>query len=612
MLGMKLIGVKQKIKDYLRVLREINSNTLRTAKITWNERKGSIIILLALVLAAAVLPFAQSGLSGLLINELIKNIAIGSIQYPLLVLVAAVVAIGFVFPFLRSFQDYIGFSFYLFIEEKFEFILLKKRGDMDIAVHEDPKMNDLLNKIKENGIWRVRNFIDRQFFIFQNVIEVAVASAVLIMSQWWILAIIFIGTLPELITEIRYGQKVWGIHTGRAELRRKYWGLQSHFLSLSSLIELKIFQNVGRFLFLVKELFRDFQNEQKINEKKRLLSVVVSLFFSQGVLAFATVWFVLDVIHGRLQVGTLTFILASIVGLRESFSSLFMNLGRQYQDNLFVSDVFKLLDVQPVLKKPKEGVALSLDKTPEIIFDNITFAYPGTGKNILKDFSLKISPGEKVALVGVNGAGKTTLIKLLCRFYDPDKGRVLVGGYDLRNIDIESWYHQLGIIFQDYSNYHFIVKEAIAVGRTGVDDSLEKIKEAAKASEADIFIEEWEKGYEQMLGKNFTEGVEPSIGQWQKLALARTFYRDPRILVLDEPTSSIDAEAEAKIFDQLESLPKDRTVILISHRFSTVRHSDKIAVMENGIVKELGSHEELLKLNGTYARLFSLQAKGYR
>ena len=329
-------------------------------------------------------------------------------------------------------------------------------------------------------------------------------------------------------------------------------------------------------------------------------------------IAFAIVYFVLQVVKGNLLIGTLTFILASIGDLRQSLSGLFSNLGRQYQDSLFVTDIFRFLSLKPIIKKPEKGIVLDSKQTPEIAFEHVTFSYPGTKKTVLKDFSLKIAPGEKIALVGVNGAGKTTFVKLLCRFYDPDGGKITIDGHDLKEIDLESWYNQLGAIFQDYARYHFIVKEAIAVGRTGVASSLEKVKEAAKASEADTFIEEWEKKYDQMLGKEFTEGTEPSIGQWQKLALARTFYRDPRILILDEPTSSIDAEAEAKIFEKLELLPKDRTVILISHRFSTVRQADKIGVVEEGGLKELGTHEDLLKLNGTYANLFTLQAKGYK
>mgnify|MGYP001595244096 CR=1 FL=1 len=415
-----------------------------------------------------------------------------------------------------------------------------------------------------------------------------------------------------MITEIKYGRQVWGIHAGRAETRRKYWELQSHFNILPSLIELKLFQNIPHFFSAIKELFHNFQMEEKKNEKKKLLSQLLVLCFSQLVIAFAIAYFTLRVVKGSLPIGTLTFILASVGDLRQSLSGLFSNLGRQYQDSLFVADIFKLLNLKPSIEKPKKEIVLDSNKTPEIIFENVTFSYPGTKTAVLKNFSLKITPGEKIALVGINGAGKTTFVKLLCRFYDPDQGRIIIGGHDLRELDLESWYAQLGAIFQDYARYHFIVKEAIAMGRTGAASSLEKVKEAAQSSEADIFIEEWEKKYEQMLGKEFTEGVEPSIGQWQKLALARTFYRAPSVLVLDEPTSSIDAIAEAKIFERLENLPKDKTVILISHRFSTVRQADKIGVIEEGGLKELGTHDDLLKLSGTYARLFDLQAKGYK
>ena len=289
-----------------------------------------------------------------------------------------------------------------------------------------------------------------------------------------------------------------------------------------------------------------------------------------------------------------------------------MNLGQQYQDSLFVTDIFKLLDIQPALVKPVSGFVLPRDTTPEIVFENVSFAYPGTDTVVLKNFSLRVEPGEKIALIGANGAGKTTIVKLLCRFYDPTEGRILIGGRDIREIDIESWYAILGALFQDYAHYPFIVKDAIALGRTESPLAMDQVRGAAHSSEADIFINEWKDKYEQMLGKDFTGGIEPSIGQWQKLAISRAFYRNAQVLILDEPTASIDAESEAKIFDRLEKETQGKTVILISHRFSTVRHATKIAVLENGRLKELGRHEELLKKKGLYARLFNLQAEGYR
>ncbi|MEK7651503.1 MAG: ABC transporter ATP-binding protein [Patescibacteria group bacterium] len=375
---------------------------------------------------------------------------------------------------------------------------------------------------------------------------------------------------------------------------------------------MKLFKNIPHFLERMKVLFLDFRNEEYAHENKQLRREIAMSALSQVMIAFGTVWFILEVVNGRLQVGTFTFVLASIVDLRQSLSSLFHNVGRQYQDNLFVSDIFEFLDLKPALSYEELSIVLNPKKTPEIVFENVTFFYPNTGTAALKKFSLTIPPGGKFAFVGANGAGKTTVIKLLARFYDPTEGRILIDGKDLREIDLSSWYEQLGALFQDYVHYFFQVKESIGLGRTGSPLSMEKVRSAAVRSEADKFIEMWDKAYEQLLGHEFSEGVEPSIGQWQKLALARTFYRDPNVFILDEPTSSIDAESEAKIFEKLEKLPKDKTVILISHRFSTVRQADTIAVIEDGFLRELGMHNALLKKKGIYARLFKLQAKGYK
>ena len=603
-------NTKQKVS--LPIFKELVRNSFRLTQIIWKERKAQVILLAFVFFVVSSGPFLLSGSRGLLINELVNVAGSGVISAHLFWLIATLVFAVLIPLFLFTIQEYLSKLFWFYLEAKFETEIIKKKGEIDVAIHESPEYNNLFNLVSENGTWRVRSFLDRHFFLLQNLVEVVIASTILIFSQWWVFLIILAGTLPELVTEARYGRQVWGIHSGRAEIRRKYWDLHRHFQWLPSIVELKIFQNIPYFISTIKELFQSFQDEERKNERKKLGYQLISITISQTAIIFATVWFVVQVVDGNLLIGTFTFILASVSDLRQSLSGLFMNMGKQYQDSLFVTDIFKLLDTKPAVKRPIKGTLLDPQKTPEITFENVSFAYPNTKKLVLKNLSLKVPAGEKLAVIGVNGAGKTTLVKLLCRFYDPTEGRILIAGHDLKEIDLESWYYQLGIVFQDYGNYHFLVKEAIAIGRVGPETSLEKVKEAAKASEADIFIEEWERGYNQMLGKEFTGGVEPSIGQWQKLALAKTFYRDPRVLILDEPTSSIDASSEAKIFERLEMLPQDRTVILISHRFSTVRKARKIAVIEDGGIKEFGTHGELLKLKGTYARLFNIQAKGYQ
>lgn len=592
-------------------VRELFHNSVRLSSMIWKEKKANLLAIVLVFSAAAATPSLESGARALLINELIHSVGMGYLSSSLVWYLLLAVAASILPDIFFTIQLYLSKIFYFYLESKFELDILKKKADIDIAVHENPKSNDLFNSVAENGNWRMRSFFNRQFYIFQNLLEVGFASMVILYSQWWVFLIVLAGTIPELLVGIRYGKQVWGINSSQAEVRRKYWLLQSYFW-MPTLFELKIFQIIPNFISQIQTLFEGFRKEQQKSQKEKLRYQLISRLCSQAAIAFATIWFVIEVVKGNFSIGALTFVLASIANLRGSLSGLFSNLAEQYEDSLFLTDIFKMLDIQPVLPRPKNGIVLDPEKTSEVEFEHVSFAYPGTTALVLKNISLKIHAGEKLAVVGVNGAGKTTFVKLLCRFYDPTEGRILIDGHDLREIDLQSWYRKLGVIFQEYGKYHFAVKDAIAVGRIDQPLSMEKVKEAAKMSGSDSFIEEWEQSYDQMLGNEFTGGVQPSGGQWQKLALAKAFYRNPNMYILDEPTSSIDADAEVKIFEKLETLPKDRSVILISHRFSTVRKAEKIAVIENGEISEYGSHEHLLELKGTYAKLFHLQAKGYK
>lgn len=592
------------------IAKDFLNNTSRIIKIVWSDKKWSFLAYTLLVFFASGLPFLGSAFRGFLIDELIIGVGQKDISTTLIIYLGILIAINWLQPFVYYIQNYIYKIFSFFLSEKFELLVAKKRGEIDIAVHEDPKMNDLF--LKTDNIWRIQNFFSRNFDILESVLGAIISLIVVAAFNWWVLILIVIASLPEFIISASYGYGTWDIYGGKAEVKRRFFDLKKHFDKVPSLVELKIFKNINYFISSIRSLFLEFQNEEKKNAKNNLKKNLIFSIFSQLALGFAIAWFTIQTVRGNVGIGSFTFILASIVAMRSALSSLFVKLGQQYEDSLFMTDIFKFLDIEPMIKKPEKGIVLKKNKTPQIVFENVSFAYPGIDKLVLKDFSLTIKSGEKVALVGINGAGKTTFVKLLCRFYDPTEGRILIDGRDLKEIDLDGWWDIIGALFQDYSNYHFQIKEAIAIGRMGNKSDMEKVKDAAKAAEADIFIEEWEKKYDQMLGKQFHEGVEPSIGQWQKLALARTFYRDPRLLILDEPTSSIDAEAEAKIFERLEALPKDRSVVLISHRFSTVRQASKIAVIKDGMIDELGTHTKLLKDNKDYARLFKLQAKGYK
>jgi ATP-binding cassette subfamily B protein len=589
----------------------ILKNTLRVTQMVWEEKKRSVILMFFTITFLSILPFLYSATYGLLINELSRSFGTHFFATSGYLYLIGFIVIAITSPFFYKLYSHFEKILYLYFEKKFDLSIIEGRVRLDVASQEDPLNNDLINKIQEGGAWKIVNFTGRQLYLYQNILEIVIAASILSYLNWWLLLILLLGTIPELIIEGIYGNDVWNIHGSNAESRRNYGNLRGHFERLSNLTELRLFQNTKFFFNKIALLLRDFENKQRAIERKTIWYKLGGTILSQSSIAITLLWFIFEVVNGNIEIGTLTFIIASVNRFQGSLSSLFSSLGRQYGDSLFVTDFFRFLSLPQVITTPEKGIVLPKDRTPEIRFENVSFKYPNTDKLVLRNVNLTIPAGTKMALVGVNGAGKTTFVKLLCRFYDPTEGRITLDGHDLRDIDLESWYYNLGILFQDYALYHFLVKESIAIGRTANPLDIGKVRAAATSGEADQFISEWQEQYDQRLGKEFTGGVEPSIGQWQKLAIARTFYRDPRVIILDEPTSSIDAEAEAKIFERMEHLSKDKTVILISHRFSTVRQADQICVFENGTVSELGTHATLLKAGKSYARLFKLQAKGY-
>lgn len=598
-------------KDIKKTTKELIKNIGKTVSLVWHNSPVLVISLIGLGVLISLVPFATSGARALVIDQLVASSKVGSISGRLAVAVGLLLAASFVPSLLFTLQRYLSKVFWFFTDSLFEMAIVKKRGELDVALYESPEHNDLLVRVNENGVWRLQNFTDRQFYIIQDVVQVVVATIILSAFHWWLVVVLLVGTLPELVVEAKYGKETWGIYGAKAEVRRRYWSLRRYFDSVEGVTELRLFQNVKSFFEKIRSLFIDFQNEQRKLEKSKLLAQISTVTFAQIAIVVAVWWSVLEVVHGHILVGVFTFLLSSIGDFRSALSSFFQNMARQYEDSLFVTDIFHLLSLEAVVAKPLSGKRLVKNKVPDILFENVSFAYPNTEKLVLQNINLHIPAGHRLALVGVNGSGKTTLVKLLCRFYDPTKGQILINGTDLREIDLESWYSQLGILFQQYAQYRFPVKEAIAQGNSEKPFSMAQVKSAGLLSESDAFINEWPNKYEQMLGREFTGGIDPSIGQWQKLALARVFYRNPNVFVLDEPTASIDAEAEAHIFERLEQLSQGKTLILISHRFSTVRRADTICVIKDGQVHEQGSHDLLLKKNGTYAHLFKLQAKGY-
>ena len=424
-----------------------------------------------------------------------------------------------------------------------------------------------------------------------------------------ILAII--GALPYYFIENRFGLKLFRLYHLWTDESRIAADRMQFFRDSKKLVEVLLFNIKGFFRQQIKENEGVYDDQViKVNSQQSLATFGADSL--QIICLFTAIIFVtIQTLHGRLLIGSLLLAFTAYRGFISTTQSFFQDFAKLEEQARFAKRWFDIFDIKSKVMTKPHALKPAWEQPPKIEFQNASFSYPETEKSILKNISFTIESGEKLAIVGLNGAGKTTLIKLLCRVYDPTEGTVLVGGIDLKNIDLEYWRDYLGVLFQDFSNYSMTIRESIAIARPNqaIDD--EKVRWAAEMTDAIDFIEEFPNKFDQLVWKGFKDGVELSKGQFQRMAVARIFYRSAAISVLDEPTSAIDAVAEEKIFEVLETKMKGKTVVLISHRFSTVKNADKIAVIEHGELKELGSHKELMNKKGRYEELFTMQANRY-
>ncbi|MBI4420620.1 MAG: ABC transporter ATP-binding protein, partial [Gemmatimonadetes bacterium] len=382
--------------------------------------------------------------------------------------------------------------------------------------------------------------------------------------------------------------------------------------------EVKLFGLAPFLIGRYDQLATRFYDENKnLSIRRASISALLGLVSSLGYYgAYAVIIYLTVIGHrspaGVFTIGVLTFLAASFRQSRGLIQSVLLSLSQVYEQALYLSDLFLFFDLRPRITSKPNARPVPNSIREGFVFENVSFRYPQSGEWALRNLSFALRPDESVALVGENGAGKTTLVKLLARLYDPDEGRILLDGVDLRDYDVDSLRANIGVIFQDFVRYDFILRENIGVGQVQEMDQGERIIQAAQRSLADTVAHRLEKGFDQMLGRRFDGGVELSGGEWQKVALARAYMREAQVIVLDEPTASLDARAEYEVFLRFTELTRGRIAVLISHRFSTVRMADRILVLQRGELLEEGTHQELVSNGGLYAELFNLQAAGYR
>lgn len=572
---------------------------------------GLIAMTLVNAVILGALPVIENAIRGSMINHLVVSAGAGQWSWIIVLLLSGVIGISYITNAIARYDNYLSGRVWQRTRQVIEFEVIRAKTTLSLEQHEDPKMSNLVQRVTERG-GDASQFAVSAIDIVAVLVTCISAAIALATSYWWLCALILIGLIPQLWHQTKASRESWEHNRAHTEEWRLFWRIRTYFWTAREIMETKLFGLVEYFTERAQRMYSKLIDGELQLDKKQLTRGLGLGMITQTVLAFSLAYFVWQVIHGQMQVGTLTFLFGIVVTLSSSVVRLFGDVGKQYQRALFITDLMRLLRTPSTMKNAEGAYVAPADTTPEIRFEHVSFTYPGSEKPTLRNISFVLKPGDKFALIGINGAGKTTLVKLLCRLYDPTEGSITVNGVDLRDVDLASYYAAFGILFQEFNRYVMPIKEAISLGDVSHRIDEQRVKEAAQASEADTFITAFSKGYDQLLGKDFTGGEELSGGQWQKLAIARVFYRNPQVWVLDEPTAAIDAEAEARIFDRIEQLPDDRSAIVISHRFSTVRNADQILVLKDGTISEQGTHEELIKANKDYARLFNLQAKRYQ
>ena len=580
-----------------------------------NNWLAALNILLRVIRAS--LPLAMLYVGKLIIDEIVRISVIASgpaVENPDMSIVTIYVLIELG---LAVFSDLLGRGIALLdsllgdlVSHEISLRLMHQSARLDLECFEDSDFYDKLERARRQASSRIL-LMSQVLAQLQDSITVFFLAAALITFNAWLLLLLAITLIPAFLGETHFNSQSYSLMYGWTQERRELDYLRFAGASDETAKEVKIFGLSDFFGSRYKKLAGEYYRANRDLSARRaawggLLSMVGSLgyYTAYAVIIYRTV-------YGELSLGDLTFLSGSFLRLRSLMEAILIRFSSIADSALYLRDLFDFLEMEPRIISIDNSLPFPVTIRKGFTFENVGFRYPQMKQWVLRDVSFTLHPGEKLALVGENGAGKTTLVKLLTRLYDPVEGRIMLDGHDLRKYNLDGLRDAVGVIFQDYVKYHLTATENIAVGLIDERNNETRIKEAARQSLADKVIENLPNGYHQMIGRWFKQGTNLSGGEWQKIAIARAYMRDAQLLILDEPTASLDARAENEVFRRFVELTFDKCAVLISHRFSTVRMADRIVVLHEGKLLEHGTHDELLAVGGRYSELFQMQAAGY-
>lgn len=595
---------------YVKILHSI----WEAIRILWKISPRLLIAVLGINLVWGALSLPAFYIEKLIIDRIVANIGTKNIQlvlYPILYLVAIRAGIEFLRLVLGNVSDYLRFITSRLFSTETEIMLSEKVSELDVATLEDPAFQDKFNKIQREVGSRAWNFI----FPIVNVPNylagfISSLGLLVFLSPFAAIAVILVA-IPQFIFDAIFIRKEYSLNSRQSHMYRT-WGWLVHYLLRSrNYLELKLLNISPYFLKKLKGIVHNIYEPKIQLEKTRTKNFVLTSIPS-GILVFLINSYVVFLaITRKITVGSVEMYTRAVLSVQNNVGGLVSSFLQIYESYIYIEDLLWLLNLKTKVEHVNKGIILN-KITKSIKFENVWFAYTDK-KWILKNINFELKMGEKVAIVGENGSGKSTLIKLIARFYDPQKGHIFIDGLPLKDFNLSEYRKKIAILIQRFETYPFSVKESIAYGDVSRMNEFSEIVFAAKQTDMDTWISKLPLAYDTPLSPEFEKGVEPSIGQWQRIAISRIlFRRNAQILILDEPTSNVDPQAEEDIFKKIANSTKDKLLIFVSQRFSTVRWADKILVVKKGKIIEQGTHKELMKEKGEYSKLFLLQAKGYK
>lgn len=592
----------------------LRRNLFRALRFVWDSGRGWTIVSGTLLFVQGLLPLGMLYLIKLFVDAVSFHMAspnpeegLSEVVFLLLVLGGLAVA-NTGCSILRGF---VGTGQSQAVTDYMSSMLHAKSTEVDLQYYEEPRYYDTLHRAQQEASSRPTRILSALFDVGQNGISLIAIGGLLFWFHWGILVVLILSALPIVFVRLRYGKKLYAWQKGNTPAERESWYLNLMLTRDTHAKEIRLFDLGSLFMDRFRHLRNRIRGERLSLEGRRSAAELAAHSTSMAAAVGVNIFFAYSTLQGALTLGDLVMYFQAVQRGAGFLQSIMGSIAYLYESNLFLTHLYEFLDIKPKSTEAIRPQTIHRPLRKGIVFDHVKFNYPNGTRKVLEDISLTIEPGEHIALVGENGAGKTTLVKLLTRLYDPSDGSITLDGIDLRHLNPSDLRQQISVVFQDFAKYHFTARENIWLGNISLPRDSESLAIAAEQAGIGEALRRLPRGLDTMLGRWFEGGEELSIGEWQKIALARAFFRNSPIVILDEPTSAMDARAEYELFQRFHELAKGRTAILISHRLSTVKMADRVYVLDDGRILESGHHDDLVERDGEYAKLFALQAQYY-